>query len=147
VSEPTKVASLRLLNTHKVQERNRLRDARRAYTAQLGPMPAAAAIVIGLFSGLSEAVRGWWLVGALVPLFLMVAVGLLGTTRLPFRKLDFTLPEPTDSEEGWLRQAIEEEERVYREAVKGLEFERGCVFVVQGLLLAEVVYLVLVTAW
>ena len=41
--------TLRLVYDDLVHERDRLRDARRSVTSQLGPLPVASAVVVGLF--------------------------------------------------------------------------------------------------
>jgi hypothetical protein len=57
-----------------VGERDRLRDARAGFTARLGPLPAAAAIVIGLAGSAAGKANVWWIVEAAVMLALLIFV-------------------------------------------------------------------------
>jgi hypothetical protein len=174
MSPPEKpdVNTLRLIYEHQVRERDRLRDARRTVTAQLGPLPASAGLVIGLFAGLSPNVenRGlWW---AALALFLGVIAVSVGSSRVdPYRRAAAEVDEPRGeglqpgdllAEEEWLATRIEIERRLYygeagEAPPRGLrrlspsrgslqasfDLELAGLRMVQALLAAEVVLLVL----
>jgi hypothetical protein len=50
-------ATLRQVCDNLVRERDRLRDARRSVSSQLGPLPAASAIDLGLFGSLGSVLK------------------------------------------------------------------------------------------
>jgi hypothetical protein len=173
MSPPQKpdVKTLRLVYEHLVRERDRLRDARRTVTAQLGPLPASAGLVIGLFAALSPDVenRGlWW---AALALFVgVIAVSIISTLVDPYRRAAAEVDEPRGeglqpgdllAEERWLARRIAIERRLYygeaEEAPSrrlrllssrgslqaSFDLELAGLRIVQTLLAAEVVLLVL----
>jgi hypothetical protein len=91
MSEDPELDALKLRFEDLRRENERLRDARSAITAQLGPLPISAAIVAGLVSGFAlggkthlherELHLALWLFGA------MVLVSMLASTFRPYRKL------------------------------------------------------------
>ena len=50
--------TLRLVYADLINERDRLRDARRSITTQLGPLPASAGLIIGLFAAFGDIESG-----------------------------------------------------------------------------------------
>jgi hypothetical protein len=70
-----------------IAERDRLRDARAAFTARLGPLPAAAAIVIGLAGSAAGKAHAWWVVEAAVMLALLIFVSTAYSGLPPYRLL------------------------------------------------------------
>jgi hypothetical protein len=73
--------------TDLVGERDRLRDARAGFTARLGPLPAAAAIVIGLAGSAAGKANAWWIVEAAVLLALLIFVSTAYSGLPPYRLL------------------------------------------------------------
>ena len=73
--------------TDLVGERDRLRDARAGFTARLGPLPAAAAIVIGLAGSAAGKADTWWIVEAAVMLALLIFVSTAYSGLPPYRLL------------------------------------------------------------
>jgi hypothetical protein len=113
-----------------VRERDRLRDARRSVTAQLGPLPAAAAVVLGLFAGLPDNVQNRGLVWAALALFIGVIVLSAWGIRLdPYRRLSGQVDAPTTDDglrdddslprKDWLLARINHERRIYYGAPTG----------------------------
>jgi hypothetical protein len=116
--------TLQLIYDRLVQERDRLRDARRAVTAQLGPLPAAAAVLLGLFAGLPDDVHNRGLVGAAVVLFIgMIVVSAWGIRLSPYRRLSAQIDAPNTQDglrdddslprRDWLLERIKHERRIY----------------------------------
>ena len=146
--------TLRLVYADLINERDRLRDARRSITAQLGPLPASAGLIIGLFAAFGdiESGRMTLLYGlALLPFLLVMLVSTLALRRNPYRKLTKREPQTAEGddllpEEEWLTQRIALERRSYVDLEHDFEEERTSLLRVQVLLGAEVVYLVLITA-
>jgi hypothetical protein len=112
-----------------VGERDRLRDARAGFTARLGPLPAAAAIVIGLAGSAAGKVNVWWIVEAAVMLALLIFVSTVYSGLRPYRllraihqrsfepglapsgdRLTFGLGAPDP--QTWLKQKIELEQKI-----------------------------------
>jgi hypothetical protein len=128
-SEPD-VETLQLIYDRIVRERDRLRDARRAVTAQLGPMPAAGAVVLGLFAGLPDDIHNRGLVWAALAVFIVVILLSASGIRLsPYRQLTAEMDAPT-TQEGlreddrlprteWLLERIKHERRIYYGAPAG----------------------------
>ena len=129
----------------RVRERDRLRDARREVTSRLGPMPAAAGIVLGLFAALPDHVPNRGLVWAALAVFVvMIAVSSFGIRLKPYRRQ--TRDEPADDSlprGDWLSNHIEHERAVYATLERNFDYERTIFLTVQWLLAAEVVLLVL----
>jgi hypothetical protein len=73
--------------TDLIGERDRLRDARAGFTARLGPLPAAAAIVIGLAGSAAGKANAWWIVEAAVMLALLIFVSTAYSRLPPYRLL------------------------------------------------------------
>ncbi len=121
MSDDPELDALKLRFEDLRRENERLRDARSAITAQLGPLPISAAIVAGLVSGfalggkthLHERELHWalWLFGA------MVLVSMLASTFRPYRKLrdgviknsetpDTDDPEKAEDAKQWYERMI-----------------------------------------
>jgi hypothetical protein len=115
--------TLALVYEDLVHERDRLRDARRQVTARLGPLPAAAGIVLGLFAGLPEHIQNRGLIwGALGVFLVMIAVSSFAIGLSPYRRLIKQLDAPPGKgpheddalpKAEWLRQRIQREREVY----------------------------------
>jgi hypothetical protein len=166
-SEPD-VETLQLIYARLILERDRLRDARRAVTAQLGPLPAAGAVVLGLFTGLPDDIQNRGLVWAALALFIgVLALSAWGIGLDPYRLRGGEVDAPTMedglrdddflSREEWLFARIKHERRVYYGTTiggaqpsqseplslqAGFERERSTLTVVQVLLAIEVIVLV-----
>jgi hypothetical protein len=144
--------TLRLVHADLVNERDRLRDARKDVTVQLGPLPASAGVIIGLFAAFGREIeRGWTalLFGlALVPFVLVMAISAYAVRRDPYRKAPGRPERESDSlaEEEWLRKVIEFERRTYQKLADDYERERWFLLLVQLLVGLEIVYLVLIAA-
>lgn len=123
MSEDPELDALKLRFEDLRRENERLRDARSAITAQLGPLPISAAIVAGLVSGFALGGKthlhegdlrlALWLFGA------MVLVSMLASTFRPYRKLrdklikdskDTDKPEKATSAREWYQRMIKLEE-------------------------------------
>jgi hypothetical protein len=124
------VETLQLIYDRLVRERDRLRDARRAVTAQLGPLPAAAAVLLGLFAGLPENVHNRGLVwAALILLIGLILVSAWGIRLDPYRRLSGQVDAPTTQDglreddalprKDWLLKRIKHERRIYYGAPNG----------------------------
>jgi hypothetical protein len=115
--------------TDLIAERDRLRDARAGFTARLGPLPAAAAIVIGLAGSAAGKANAWWIVEAAVMLALLIFVSTAYSGLPPYRLLRAAHqgsfePGPARSGEtlafglgapdleAWLNQKIELEQKI-----------------------------------
>jgi hypothetical protein len=145
--DPTRrdAGTLNLVYEHRVRERDRLRDARREVTARLGPMPAAAGIVLGLFAGLPDHAQNRGLVWAALAVFVaMIAVSSFGIRLKAYRTLMRDVPaDDSLPHHDWLSKQIEHERTVYTALGRNFDQERTIFLVVQWLLAAEVVLLVL----
>jgi hypothetical protein len=142
--------TLRHVYADLVTERNRLRDARRGVTAQLGPLPASAGVIIGLFAAFGRIHGGVHAVLfglALLPFAVAVVVSTLALRKDPYRRFE-RLREDADllPEEEWLRLAIARERTIYPKLEVIFDNERRSLLWVQLLLATEVIYLVLITA-
>jgi len=113
-----------------VSERDRLRGARAGFTARLGPLPASAAIVIGLTGSAADKVDAWWLVEAAVLLAVLILISIAYSGLPPYRllraahqreldpwgddsradRLAFGVHAPDAG--AWLKHKIELEERI-----------------------------------
>jgi hypothetical protein len=132
-SEDPELEALKLRFEDLRRENERLRDARSAITAQLGPLPISAAIVAGLVSGFAlggkthlherELYLALWLFGA------MVLVSMLASTFRPYRKLrdkaiedsedpDAVDPEKAKSAKEWYTRMIKLEETLRGTSVR-----------------------------
>lgn len=149
--EPTvdgAIETLRLVHADLVRERDRLRDARRAVTAQLGPFPASAGLVVGLFAALQPHFHGHptriVLISAAVLIFaLIVSVSFRGLRFKPYRELSKITGEGLPERE-WLTA---ENERLRGlldgDLAKNFSRERNALLTVQVLLVLEATLLVL----
>jgi hypothetical protein len=153
------VETLQLIYDRLVRERDRLRDARRAVTAQLGPLPAAAVVVLGLFTALPDEIHNRGLVWAALGLFVAVlALSTWGIGVVPYRRRCAEVDAPAREDglrdedflprEEWLLELIKHERGVYygtpREPLSlqaSFERERSTLIVVQVLVGAGVVIL------
>jgi len=138
-----------------VRERDRLRDARRAITSQLGLLPTASAVVVTVFGALSNDIHGGQstlLFGlALAAFVVMVLIGTIAVfPPRSFRKLRKEalqrLPEggrgldqePTVE---WLSSMIDLERKLTSRLETALGEERGALLLVEGLFVAQIVLL------
>ena len=83
-------SALSLVYDDLVRERDRLRDARRSVTSQLGPLPAASAIVLALFGALGPDIHGRMTVLFVIALLMLVAIAVVSSiaiTYLPYRQI------------------------------------------------------------
>lgn len=111
---------LRLAYQDVLTERDRLRGARGSFTKTLGPLPASAAIVIGLVGSVAGRVGVGWLAGAAVLLVVLIVIGLAYADLPPYRLLRgarqpaggiaFSLDAKDEAD--WLRRKIELEEEL-----------------------------------
>jgi hypothetical protein len=149
--DPATVETLRLAYEDRVREATRLRDARRSFTAQLGLLPASAAVIVTLLTAFSTEIGDERLLAlALIPFVLVVAIGAGFSQRKPYRAMRRELEEEAGradwrrlSQEQWLVAMIELEERIYLALEKSLEWERRGVVVVQGLVVVQIVYVII----
>jgi hypothetical protein len=110
-----------------VTERDRLRDARATFTSRLGPLPASAAIAIGLVGSTARDVAWCWILAAGVFFVALVMISGLYSGLTPYRVLRARklLPEENESETTpisfraeaddlapWLNEKVELEERI-----------------------------------
>jgi hypothetical protein len=124
-----RIEILEKASTDLVGERDRLRDARAGFTGRLGPLPAAAAIVIGLAGSAAGKANAWWIAEAAVMLALLIFVGTTYSGLRPYRLFRaahqrFFEPGPAASGrqltfglgapdlETWLKQKIELEQQL-----------------------------------
>lgn len=152
--------TLRLVYDDLVRERDRLRDARRSLTSQLGPLPVASAVVVGLFGALSDDIHGLMTVVFIVVLTLFFAIAIVSSIALghkPYRLLrrdaeresgwtDDDARHPDD----WLTGMIAVERTVKGRSQKAYDTERTFLISVQWMLVAQVLLLGLiavVAAW
>jgi hypothetical protein len=123
---------LKQVHQEVVTERDRLRDARAGFTSRLGPLPASAAIVIGLTGATANKVDDGWILAAGVLFGCLVVVSTLYSGLPPYRvmrgqlqreeKLDKWPGTPEVASFGfgrdayklseWLKAKIELEERL-----------------------------------
>jgi hypothetical protein len=117
---------LRLRYQDVLTERDRLRNARASVTSQLGPLPASAAIVIGLAATVADKVEMWALISAGGLMLGIVALSMLYSGLRPYRIMraraegkrsaDLGSPVlPEDDEAGWLDAKIKLEQTIYGE--------------------------------
>jgi hypothetical protein len=138
-----------------VRERDRLRDARRAITSQLGLLPTASAVVVTLFGALSNDIHGGrstLLFGLALAVFVvMVLLSMIAVfPPRPYRKLrKEALQKLPDGGRGldqepaveWLSSKIDLERRLTSRLETALGEERGALLLVEGLFLAQIVLL------
>lgn len=146
--------TLSLAYEDRVREAERLRDARRAFTTQLGVLPASAALVVGLFAASAADINERLLALALIPFALVVAIGLGFGCLKPYRNIRREIELEVGradwrrlSPEQWLVTMIKLEERIYSELELRLKWERRGVLVVQGLVVVQVVYVIALAAF
>jgi hypothetical protein len=126
MTDPTddELRVLRLRYEDVLTERDRLRDARAGVTGQLGPLPASAAIVIGLAGTVADKVESWALITAGGLLAVIVIVSILFGSLRPYRLMRATASKKASTDLGstvasdvdeatWLRAKIELEQRLY----------------------------------
>jgi hypothetical protein len=146
--------TLRLVYDDLVHERDRLRDARRSVTSQLGPLPVASAVVVGLFGAVSGAIRGVLPTILFVFALALFCVMVLESTRAlgqsPYRKKrDEILPNDGRGLDGqqeheWLTRMIEMERTVKRDLETSFEEERSSLIRVQRLFVVQIIALGLI---
>jgi hypothetical protein len=113
-----------------ISERDRLRAARGGFTGRLGPLPASAAIVIGLAGSSAGKVNPWWIAEAAVLLATLMFISTVYSGLRPYRlmrgrrqrrfdrwtdpaseSLAFGLDAPDRA--SWLAAKIELEQSIY----------------------------------
>jgi hypothetical protein len=148
--------TLELIYADLVEERNRLRDAQRAVTSQLGPIPASTSVIVGLLAAVatgdgSEVDRGLVVGVALAFSIAITVLSLLWSGGPPYRRRRGELleqqkewrgPETGLAPEDWLQRRIELETDLYKELGARFDTQRIHLFIVQGLLLAEAIVVV-----
>lgn len=114
------VETLRLIYDDLVRERDRLRDARRAVTAQLGPLPASAGIIVSLFAAFlpqgGSPAYSILLGFALIPFVLILVLSSRASRRDPYRSMRKPAAEMSEkslSERAWLIERIAAERTHY----------------------------------
>jgi hypothetical protein len=116
--------TLRLVYADRVNERDRLRDARRDVTARLGPIPASAGVIIAPFAALGPDLERRWtalLFGlALVPFVLVMVISARALNEKSYRELFGEVEVPRAgsehdvlAEEDWLRMMIAFEREMF----------------------------------
>jgi acid phosphatase family membrane protein YuiD len=148
--------TLELIHADLVAERDRLRDAQRTVTSQLGPIPASTSVVLGLLAAVatgegSVSDRVIVVGAALAFSVLITALSIRWSGGQPYRELrekamqrqESRLGPETESDPvSWLERRIELETGLYGELVSRFNSQRRHLFVVQGLLLAEAIVVV-----
>src|SRR5215210_9205985 len=149
--EPS-LATLELIYAQLSRERDRLRDAQRAVTSQLGPIPASTSVILGLLAAVAthgertDSQRVLVVVVALAFSVLITALSAQGSGGTPYRKMREELYgerlDPTRLEEAlppseWLMLNIGVERDLIAALGKSFDRQRGRLFLVQGLLVAE----------
>jgi hypothetical protein len=114
---------LRLRYEDVLSERDRLRNARASVTGQLGPLPASAAIVIGLAATVADKAEQWSLITAGGLMILIVSASILYSSLPPYRIMRAkTQPPPRElgspvasgnDEAKWLKDKIALEQKIY----------------------------------
>jgi hypothetical protein len=121
---------LKQIHEDVITERDRLRAARASFTSRLGPLPASAAIVIGLTGATAKKVDPTWIVVAGVLFLWLVMVSTRFSGLAPYRLMRGRLQRELDEWPGkpkvtsfgfgrdayslreWLKAKIELEERI-----------------------------------
>ena len=148
--------TLELIHADLVAERDRLRDAQRSVTSQLGPIPASTSVIVGLLAAVatgegSESDRVIVVVVALAFSIVITVLSIRWSGGQPYRELREAAmaeqearlgPETQSDPVGWLRRRIELETRLYGALVPRFNSQRRHLFIVQGLLLAEAIVVV-----
>jgi hypothetical protein len=155
------VRTLELAYEDGVHERDRLRDARRSVTSQLGPLPAASAIVVGLFGALSDDIHGMTTViiyGVALALFVAIAaVSTRAITYEPYRvqrenaekAVGWTHDETLLPSE-WLVGMMTVERAVKKKLESAFDRERKWLLIVQWMIVVQILLLgviVLIGRW
>jgi hypothetical protein len=148
--------TLELIHADLVSERDRLRDAQRAVTSQLGPIPSSTSVIIGLLAAVAtrtehETDRIVVVGVALVFSVAITVLSILWSKGEPYRALRAAVrseqerllgPEADASPLEWLRRRIQLEQDVYDELAGRFDSQRLHLFIVQGLLVAEAIVIV-----
>ena len=150
------IETLRLVYADCVNERNRLRDARRGVTSRLGPLPASIGVIVALFAALGPELERWWtrlLFGlALVPLALVIVLSARAIRERSYRELvaeteaDRAGPKHDSlGEKDWLELMIGFEREMFPTLEAHFEQERKNLLRVEALLGIEVLLVVIIT--
>jgi hypothetical protein len=102
-------------------ERDRLRSARAAVTGGLGPLPASAAIVLGLAGTVADRIPSWALWITLGLFLTIIAFSILSSRLPPYRVLrartisreGHNLDDPRLTPAEWLARSIKLEQDIY----------------------------------
>jgi hypothetical protein len=119
--------TLKLRYQQVLAERDRLRSARAGVTSRLGPLPASAAIVIGLAGGVAHGVDPGYLIAAAILLFVLIVFRTVYSGLSPYRillakKLGIQKDQPerfvgttvdSSRQEQWLKERICQEGGIY----------------------------------
>jgi hypothetical protein len=148
--------TLELIHADLVAERDRLRDAQRTVTSQLGPIPASTSVIVGLLAAVatgdgSEGDRGLVVGVALAFSVVITALSIRWSGGQPYRELRLRAmrdqegrlgPEVESDPVGWLQRRVDLETGLYEALVSRFNAQRTHLFIVQGLLLAEAIAVV-----
>jgi hypothetical protein len=142
--------TLRLAYDDRVREATRLRDARRGFTTQLG-LPASASLAVSAIAAFSEDISRWLLALALIPFVAAVVAGAFFSHREPYRSIRRRVEgDGIDwlglSPQQWLIKRIRDEERIYGELARSMEWERIGVQLVQFFVVVQIVVIILAAA-
>jgi hypothetical protein len=148
--------TLELIHADLVAERDRLRDAQRTVTSQLGPIPASTSVIVGLLAAVatgdgSEGDRGLVVGVALAFSVVITALSIRWSGGQPYRELRLRAmreqeerlgPEADSDPVDWLQRRVDLETGLYEALVSRFNAQRRHLFIVQGLLLAEAIAVV-----
>jgi hypothetical protein len=149
--------TLELIHSDLVAERDRLRDAQRTVTSQLGPIPASTSVIVGLLAAVatgdgSESDRVLVVGVALAFSVVITALSIRWSGGQPYRELRLQAmqaqeerlgPEADSDPVGWLQRRIDLETGLYEALAGRFNSQRTRLFIVQGLLLAEAIVVVI----
>jgi hypothetical protein len=148
--------TLELIHADLVAERDRLRDAQRAVTSQLGPIPASTSVIVGLLAAVatgdgSESDRVLVVGVALAFSIAITVLSIVWSRGEPYREMrqemldeqqDRFGPERGWTVLAWLQRRIDLERDLYEKLAERFNAQRTHLFIVQGLLLAEAIVVV-----
>jgi hypothetical protein len=145
VNEPEDEKVLALRYGQVTEERDRLRDARRFFARQLGPLPTVAGLSLGAVGVFSDFRHNAWLYVALGAFVAMTAVSIAFSGRPPYRVLRARHERgaPATTIKGWYERELSIEDAVYEDMEVEMGRERLGVFATQLLFLIVVACLLL----
>lgn len=105
--DPSRLKTLELLYEEVVRESDRLRSARSAFSRQLGPLPVAGGLVLGIFTSFGHhphhAVT--WVAVGLFAFSVIVSMGASGIA--PYRRLRAGKVDEQERESQWRRPELQ----------------------------------------